>query len=150
MTTDTELQRKHIGHILIHTHRCVRMRVQNTYNYTPLNAIAYVDFRWNINNGPEVRYRADPKTRIERFRNADHPRRASRGKGKERYHTDDFFFSEIYGELRYFSTRWVNIRAKNGVLDVAIIERNAVSPNAICVTNLPLSLIGASGNGKNS
>lgn len=40
------------------------------------------------------------------------------------------------------------MRAKNGILDVAIIERSVISPIAICVMNLPLSLIGALGNGK--
>lgn len=80
----------------LHTHlHTSRMRAcackTHAYNYTPLNAIAYVDFRWNINNEPEARHRADPKTRIERFRNADHPRRASRGEEEER-DTDDFFF----------------------------------------------------------
>ena len=115
----------HRTYVYTHSHtsmKCARACKTHTYNYTPLNAIAYVDFRWNINSGPEARHRADPKTRIERFRNADHPRRASRGEGEER-DTDDFFFSEIYGELRYFSTRWANMRAKNGILDVAIIRK---------------------------
>lgn len=37
-----------------------------------------------------AQYRAVPKTRIERFRNADYPRRASRGKGEGCDHMKDF------------------------------------------------------------
>lgn len=46
----------------------------------------------NIVGRGRARHRADPKTRIERFRNADRPRRARRGGSRVRSHGRLFFF----------------------------------------------------------
>lgn len=83
--TDTELQRNCIGHMYTHSHTCARVCAKHIQLHTVKNTITFVDFRWYINNEMEAQHRANPKTRIERFVNADYLRRVSRGKGKERY-----------------------------------------------------------------